>query len=160
MRVLLIESSPGLALELEDRLTDAGHDVLTCYDEYGGPCKGVTSRERCPVEPSPHVAVLVQPEKAEPTLHEAGIVCARRRHVPVVRVDSERGADELGAPGEIEIAAAQASRRSEHAYGLVVETALHDLDALATIEQTPRRVAVRVHVPARAGRGLGRTRIA
>jgi hypothetical protein len=25
MGVLLIESSPGLALELEDRLTDAGH---------------------------------------------------------------------------------------------------------------------------------------
>jgi hypothetical protein len=160
MMLLLIETSPGLAFELEDRLRGAGHQVLTCYDDYGGPCKGVTDRDDCPLEGDPEVAILVRPEHAVPTLNEAGIVCARRHHVPVVRVVSAAAEAELGRPGEIESATVRATRRVEHGYAQVVEAALNDVEGLVTVERGRRRIAMTVRVPARPGVPIDRVTIA
>jgi hypothetical protein len=148
MKLLLIETSPGLALELEDRLTGAGHEVLTCYDEYGGPCNGITDVHGCPLDAVPDAVILVRPRCADPTLNEAGIVCAQRHHLPVVRVDSPEAEAELGRPGEIESAAVRANRQVEQAYGRIVEAAVSDVDGVVRVERGPRRVAVTVCVQA------------
>jgi hypothetical protein len=95
MRVLLLESEPGVAHEAEAELTGAGHAVARCHDAASAPfpCYGITDPEengghRCPLdEGSVDVAVVVH-RAAEPagrvSSGEDGARCALRRHVPVV----------------------------------------------------------------------------
>lgn len=80
MRILLTESDPTLAQELDATLTGAGHEVLRCVDGPGTPfpCVGAEGGP-CPLDQGVAVAVTTE-RRAE----EVGVVCAVRRHVPFV----------------------------------------------------------------------------
>ncbi len=95
MRVLLLESEPGVAVETETELLDAGHVVARCHEAGSAPfpCYGLTDREengghRCPLdEDNVDVAVVVH-RTGEPAGRSAtgedGARCALRRSVPVI----------------------------------------------------------------------------
>jgi hypothetical protein len=148
MRLLLIESAPGIAFELEDRLAEDGHTVVSCNDEFGGPCLGVTHEADCPLNTHVDLAILSRPEHSEPTLNEMGIVCARRHRVPIVRVDGPCAEADLAQPGEIERAAYRATSAVEHAFAVAIEEHLSEWDAVASVRRFPYKVAVNVRVPA------------
>src|SRR5688572_21635329 len=89
MRTLLIESLPGCGRAVEDRLRDAGHDVLRCHapDEPTFPCSVLTTG--CPLEEPTGVDAVVAvrtPTEPDQTISEMGITCALRRNVPVIVV--------------------------------------------------------------------------
>ncbi len=50
MKLLLIESTPGNAEEIGADLIAEGHEVVTCADEHGGPCRGTGQHVDCPME--------------------------------------------------------------------------------------------------------------
>jgi hypothetical protein len=87
VKVLVLESEPGAAREVEHRLVVAGHEILRCH--VAGlpafPCLGL-SDGRCPLdEPGVDVVVTVRGHvRPSPAPTEDGAVCAIRRGVPVV----------------------------------------------------------------------------
>lgn len=87
MRVLLVESTWGAARMARDRLIEAGHDVVQCFDhERTVVCRGA-SGETCPVDAGViDAAVIVRDGAPGATLAEMGAVCALRRHVPVAQL--------------------------------------------------------------------------
>ena len=87
MRVLLVESTWGAGRVARDRLTEAGHEVVQCFDHEGAVvCRGA-SGEICPVDAGGiDAAVIVRDGAPDATLAEMGAVCALRRHVPVAQL--------------------------------------------------------------------------
>jgi hypothetical protein len=121
MDVLLIESSPGVAITLHNRLVRDGHEVISCNDSHGGPCKGVESNESCPMEQHIDVAILARERDAAPTLNEMGSVCSLAHRVPLVTLYP---GDEFGPGASTEIAAAVARRQVEAACAAAVRRRL------------------------------------
>ena len=139
MDVLVIESSPGIATTLQNRLTRDGHEVISCNDSHGGPCRGVESNGNCPMEQHIDVAILARERDAEPSLNEMGSVCALRHRVPLVTLYP---GDEFGPGASTEIAAAVARREVEAGYVAAVRRHLrHGVDDI-----TATREFQRVHV--------------
>lgn len=86
MRILLTESDAGEGAMATRTLEAAGHDVVRCAesDAPGFPCTGLATGD-CPIDGWVDVAVAVRAESAPGlTERETGVVCALRRHVPVV----------------------------------------------------------------------------
>lgn len=89
MRTLLIESLPGCGRSVEDRLHQAGHDVVRCRPPSQPlfPCSALTTG--CPLEDRDGVdaAVVVRtPTEPDQTVSEMGVTCALRVRVPVIVV--------------------------------------------------------------------------
>jgi hypothetical protein len=145
MKLLLIESTPGSATAIEADLVAEGHDVLTCIDDHGGPCKGVQVHRHCPLEAHVDMAILTRHPGSPHTLAEMGSVCARRHRVPLVEVDPSEVADDLPT---VAIAAALANRRAEAAYATAVRHELGHLPALVDVRREKDLVHVNVQVPA------------
>jgi hypothetical protein len=145
MKLLLIESTPGSATAIEADLVAEGHDVLSCTDEHGGPCKGVQVHRHCPLEAHVDMAILTRHPGSPHTLAEMGSVCARRHRVPLVEVDPSEVADDLPT---VAIAAALANRRAEAAYATAVRHELGHLPALVDVRREKDLVHVNVQVPA------------
>src|SRR5262245_27264927 len=86
MRILLIESDPGLAEPTTRTLVQAGHEVVRCTDADGPdfPCVGL-AEDACPLDDTVDVAVAVRAE-GQPGLtpREFGATCALRRRLPLV----------------------------------------------------------------------------
>ena len=136
MDVLVIESSPGIATTLQHRLTRDGHEVISCNDSHGGPCRGVESNQSCPMEQHIDVAVLARQRDAAPSLNEMGAVCAKRHHVPLVTLYP---GDEFGPGVSTEIAAAVARREVEAGYVAAIRRQLrHGVDDIAVTREFQR----------------------
>lgn len=77
----------AVAAELEA----AGHDVWQCHDDVGSPCRAMRGQP-CPLDAAPiEVAVTARPWAApQPLPTEGGILCATRRHLPVVVTGAAR----------------------------------------------------------------------
>ena len=136
MEVLLIESSPGLARTLQKRLLRDGHDVVSCNDSHGGPCRGVDSHESCPMESHIDVALLARARGAAPTLNEMGSVCALTHRVPLVTLYP---GDEFGPGASAEVTAAVARREVEARYvGAVRRELGHDVDGIHVTREHQR----------------------
>jgi hypothetical protein len=89
MRVLLLESHPGVANNALAQLTAAGYTVTRCDTaDRNYPCRGLAAGGACPLDEHVDVAVLVQEFGTRHVEH--GAVCAARSRVPIVEVD---GAD-------------------------------------------------------------------
>jgi hypothetical protein len=146
MEVLLIESSPGVAATLQHRLVRDGHDVISCNDSHGGPCKGVESDEICPMTQHIDVAILARERDAAPSLNEMGSICAQRHRVPLVTLYP---GDEFGPGSSTEIAAAVARREIEAGYVAAVRRELgHDVGDITVLREHQRvHVAVSVAQP-------------
>jgi hypothetical protein len=90
MRILLLESEPGVGAETSASLVDQGHEVLRCHEPGSDtfPCREVEAPGTCPLlgRPAVDCAVVVhQGDEEQPTYAEAGVSCAIRRGVPVVQ---------------------------------------------------------------------------
>ena len=86
MRVLLLETSPGVATEVSAELEAAGHAVERCHDagDDAFACNGLLEGHNCPLEEGIDVAVaLTDGATAD------GVRCTLRRHVPLVIGDDE-----------------------------------------------------------------------
>jgi hypothetical protein len=147
MDVLVIESAPGIAATLEHRLVRDGHQVISCNDSHGGPCRGVESNAACPLLQHIDVAVLARERGAARTLNEMGAVCAVRHRVPVVTLHA---GDEFGPGPSTEIAAAIARRAVEAGYVAAVRKQLgHGVDDIAV-----HREYQRIHVTLTVARDM------
>lgn len=138
MRVLLVESTPGNAHEVTSWLTDAGHEVVRCFDppvSFG--CRAAVDHDQCPLESPTDMALLVRDlDDRGHTLTEMGAVCAMRHRVPVVEVNEPHGraldAVLLGAVAAVEY------RTEYEAYERAALDALRGITSL----QQPERVQV------------------
>jgi hypothetical protein len=136
MDVLVIESSPGIAATLEHRLVRDGHEVISCNDSHGGPCRGVESNDACPLANHIDVAILARQRGAVPSLNEMGSVCALRHRVPLVTLYP---GDEFGPGPSTEIAAAVARREVEAGYAAAVRRQLrHGVRDIAVLRDHQR----------------------
>ena len=91
MRVLMLESHPGVAGGAIARLVEAGHTIVRCDTadrEY--PCRGLAPGGQCPLDQPVDVAVLVQ--EAGTGQVEPGAVCAARCRIPVIEVTGAEAA--------------------------------------------------------------------
>lgn len=90
MRVLVLESEPGLANEVVDELQTSGHVVARCHDADAPafPCRGMEEGQTCPLDEAPtQVAVALDGQLSpddEPAAGHDGARCALRRSVPLV----------------------------------------------------------------------------
>ena len=139
MDVLLIESTPGIATSLQQRLIRDGHEVISCNDSHNGPCRGVESNASCPMDQHIDVAVLARERGVAPTLNEMGSVCALRHRVPMVTLYP---GDEFGPGASTEVAAAVARREVEAGYVAVIRRevghAVEDITRAARAPTDPR----------------------
>lgn len=144
MKLLLVESQPGIARTLTTQLTDAGHDVVMCSDEVGdGPCRSVADGAACPLHEHVDLTLVAKPEAGVDTLLEMGAVCAERHRIPVVRVDPDACAD----PADfVRRAAAAGKDRVEAQYAAVVRADLADLGATVEATRESGRVQIVVGV--------------
>ncbi len=144
MDVLLIESSPGIATSLQQRLARDGHEVISCNDSHGGPCRGVESNQACPMTGNIDVAILARERDSAPSLNEMGSVCALQHRVPLVTLYP---GDEFGPGASTEIAAAVARREVEAGYVAAVRRELgHSVKDIVVMREH-QRVHATISVP-------------
>jgi hypothetical protein len=139
MDVLLIESSPGIAATLQHRLIRDGHEVVSCNDSHGGPCRGVESGESCPLDQHVDIAVLARERGTEPSLNEMGSVCAQKHRVPLVTLYP---GDEFGPGASTEVAAAVAQREVEAGYVAAVRRQVGHIVGDITVVREHSRIHV------------------
>ncbi len=89
MRVMLLESDRRSADDAVRALRDAGHDVVRCHevDLPSFPCNALCDEQTCPLEGGEGVDVVLDHRAhpyPRPTSFEDGVVCAIRRHIPLV----------------------------------------------------------------------------
>lgn len=145
MKLLLIESSPGDATEIGAHLKAGGHEVVTCTDEHGGPCRGVHQHAACPLEHHIDLTIVARRPGATHSLAEMGSVCAARHRVPMVEVNPREIDDELPS---VAVVSAVAKRAAEAGYAAAVRQGLSHLPALVQVDRTPNRIHVKIQVPA------------
>ena len=145
MKLLLIESVPGQAHEIRDNLVAEGHDVITCHDDHGGPCRGADHHDSCPLTEHVDLTIVTRSEGSPRTLHEMGGMCSHRHRIPTVEVDPAHLDDDLPSVG---VASAMANRRIDAAYAMAVRVELGDLPALVHVDRHVDRVHVLVQLPA------------
>jgi hypothetical protein len=87
VKVLLLESHPGVANGTVTELMAAGHTIVRCdTPDRRYPCRGFASTGDCPLDEHVDVAVMVQEPGCNQVEH--GAVCAIRSRVPVVEIDA------------------------------------------------------------------------
>jgi hypothetical protein len=145
MKLLLIESKPGNATAIQADLVAEGHEVVTCQDDHGGPCRGADHHRDCPMEQHIDMAIVARDPRDPHTLAEMGSVCATMHRIPLVEVDPTDVADDMPT---VAVANAVATRRVEAAYSTAVRNELGDLPAIVDVRREPNRVHVTVQVPA------------
>lgn len=86
------EAASPQARSVAAQLEAAGHHVWRCRDDAGAACRAIQGQP-CPLDAAPiEVAVAVRPwASPEPLPTEDGILCATRRHLPVVIAGAARG---------------------------------------------------------------------
>lgn len=145
MRLLLIESTPGLATAIERELVADGHDVVTCNDDHGGPCRGTEHHHDCPMEQHIDMAIVTREPGSVRTLNEMGSVCATLHRVPLVEVDPHDVADDLPS---VRVVKAVATCRVEAGYAKAIRHELAHLAAIVDVRRDVDRIHVSIQVPA------------
>lgn len=147
MKLLLIESTPGNSATLRSSLEAAGHDVASCNDERGGPCKGSAHHRDCPLGEHIDMAIVAREPGSAHSLHEMGGVCAQGHRVPLVEVNPFDAAD--GLPS-VPVANALATRRVEEGYAHAVRTVITGIPVMVDVRREPDRIHATVQMPASA----------
>lgn len=173
MRVLVVESEPGISQGYEQDLAAAGHEVVRCHEPGAPsfPCAGLVDHAACPLESTPvDVALLVRdPIDERPTHREAGVSCAMRARVPVIEPKRD---DPVADPfagfvttfeGDVVAAATAAAQASSPGHAEAVKAqllrgpagaALSPDDLVVTAHRRGRVLRVEVHLPADAPEAL------
>ena len=139
MRLLLIESTPGNATEIGAHLAADGHEVVTCTDDHGGPCRGATHHVACPMEQHIDLTIVAREAGSVRTLAEMGSVCATRHRVPLMEVDP----GQEGLPS-VAVAQAVAGRAVAAGYATAIRHELAHLPALVDVHRSPDQIQVTV----------------
>lgn len=86
MKVLLVESSPGVAEQVSDDLTRAGMHVVRCHESpEDHECRALDPEARCPIDEGVDVALDVRAHGDDrATAAEQPVVCAARARLPLV----------------------------------------------------------------------------
>ena len=150
MRVLLTESDPELAAEVEATLAQAGHEVLACVDRPGSPfpCRGTAGTGPCPLDKGAEVAVSVPGTlPAVPKAGDVGVVCALRHHLPLVVT---RPGDDIVA----EVERAAAAPLPQHTEAVKAELRTHGVVGNATVVRTGTNLHVVLDLPAGTDRRM------
>jgi hypothetical protein len=88
LNVLVLESERGAADVAREELTTAGHNVFRCHEPGSSafPCNALAEGQQCPLEVTiVDVALDVRSRpRSQPAPQEDGVLCALRRHIPVV----------------------------------------------------------------------------
>lgn len=162
MQVLLVESRSGAGQTVENRLVDAGHRVVRCFDsDRAVACRGA-SGDTCPIDEGEiDVALVVRDAEARPQLTEMGATCAIRHHLPVAEIGASPASPFAGTIDQIDAdpvtVAEQAVAASLDAFGAEVTAtirALPDLagrapaEAAAQVFRGPGRLEVLLTLPA------------
>jgi hypothetical protein len=88
MRVLVVGTLPEGMRRGEERLGEAGHEVVRCHEpgDPSFPCAGLVEGRVCPLESGPVDVVVTARDRPwpRPSPFEDGAICALRRHVPLV----------------------------------------------------------------------------
>lgn len=145
MRLLLVESVPGNAAAIETDLVARGHDVVSCHDSHGGPCRGAEHHRDCPLEQHVDLAIVTRAPGSEHLLSEMGSVCASLHRIPVVEVDPANTADDLP---DLTVAHALGGRRVEAGYAQAIRHQFPDLPALVDVRREASRIVATVQIPA------------
>ncbi len=145
MKLLLIESTPGNANAIQADLVAEGHEVVTCADDHGGPCRGMTHHRDCPMEAHVDMAIVARDPRDPHTLAEMGSVCATRHRIPLVEVNPSNVADDLPT---VAVANAVATRRIEAGYAAAIRQELGSIAAIVDVRRETNRIHVTVQVPA------------
>lgn len=153
MRVLVVGTLPRGIRRAEDRLLEAGHDVVRCHEpgDTSFPCAGLVEGRACPLEEGPVDVVVDARDRPwpRPSPFEDGAICALRRHVPLVVLGTAlhpfeqwvtRGIDDIVdlAPACEEAAAAALPRHGE-----VATAAAREIVELAGIDPDGTAATVR-----------------
>ncbi len=144
MKLLLIESTPGNSATLRADLQSEGHEVVSCLDERGGPCRGAAHHHECPLGQHVDMAIVAREPGSAHSLHEMGGVCAQGHRVPLVEVNPFDDAE--GLPS-VPVAHALAARRVEEGYSSAIRAALTGVAAIVEVQREPGRVHATVQVP-------------
>lgn len=165
MRILVTETDRHGSDGVASTLAAAGHDVVRCTDTDASafPCRGLIEGQSCPVDRGVDVVVTARcapyPRR---TAREDGVVCALRRHIPLVvtggqvenpfadwtTVEVAEG-DDLAAACEL-AAAAPLRRHSEIATAEVVRL-VGDDTAGAVVHRRDGRCVVSLVLPESVG---------
>jgi hypothetical protein len=156
MRILLTESDPEASRLAASVLVDAGHEVVRCTDEAGGfPCRGVT-QDDCPLDDPVDVAVSTPGAlPPDPQAGEVGVVCALRRHVPLLVVSPDgltwsASQFEVTARTDLVAACARAAAAPIRSQSAAAQEAARQVcgdGATATVHRDGSRLWVRLYVP-------------
>lgn len=99
MKVLLVESAPGLGAEAESELEAAGHVVVGCEAaDPSSPCRGLEAMGDCPLDHGDVDVAVVSRLGGDLSASERGALCAARHRIPVVVSGDPRQAVSFG-PG-------------------------------------------------------------
>lgn len=159
MRVLVTETDQYGSDAVAAELTHAGHQVVRCVAEDGPafPCHGLTEGSSCPVDGVVDVVVTVRNHPyPRRTAREDGVVCALRRHIPLVVTGTQpinpfaewttvHAEHDVVAACE-DAAAAPLRRHSEIATAEVVRL-LGDETAGAVAHRRGKRIVVTLNLP-------------
>ncbi len=146
MRLLLIESRPGTGSAIEADLIAQGHDVSSCNDDHGGPCRGVADHRECPMEAHLDLTIVARSGTAERSLNEMGAVCAAQHRIPLVEIDVD---DPTGELPSVAVANAVATRRVEAGYATAIRVELGTVPAMVDVRREPNRVHATIQIPQR-----------
>jgi hypothetical protein len=144
MKLLLIESTPGVATAIESDLLAEGHEVLTCNDDIGGPCRGTEHHANCPMGQHIDMAIVAREPGSQRTLNEMGSVCASIHRVPLVEVDPDGLQDDLP---NVRVVQAVATCRVEAGYAKAIRHELASIAAIVEVRRDTDRIHVSVQVP-------------
>lgn len=150
MKILLVANHPDDAQAVEHALVAEGHSVATCHDERGGPCRGVSSPESCPLETSVDLTVIARSPEQHRGIDEMGAICAARHRIGVVEIDPN-------APSEVplyELADAAEDRICREYERSVLDTIREiqpDLPLQVSVRRHDRDVRVRIQLQTDAG---------
>ena len=147
MRLLLVEATPGNSASLRSGLEAEGHEVLSCTDRRGGPCRGVADHADCPMGAPVDMAIVAREPGSAHSLHEMGGVCAQGHRVPLVEVNPFDEAD--GLPS-LAAASAMATAHVEQAYAAAIRSEIDSLPVMVDVRREPNRIHATVQVPASA----------
>jgi hypothetical protein len=90
VRVLLLESHPGVAGGAVAQLTEAGHQIVRCDSDDARdralPCRGLALDGACPLGEPVDVALLAREVEDVTEALEHGAICAARDRVPIVEL--------------------------------------------------------------------------
>jgi hypothetical protein len=94
MRILLVADDRDDSIAAETALVAEGHEVDSCNDEFGSPCRGIDHLENCPLESHIDLAVIARSANTHRGLGEMGSICATRHRIGVVEIDPSERLDE------------------------------------------------------------------